>query len=250
MNKEEREEIAKQHTSKMNEQYSSEIAQSIQNSIIYEGKFNSIIYPMQKTYKTEIIVEDLTTEAAIAKCGDGCCALNFASFTRAGGGFIKGSIAQEEAICHVSNLYNILKEFQPYYDDNYNFKMYKGLYKDWGIFTPNVIFLDKIKANIITVAAPNYKSYIAKSSDMALYNASLKSRIKFVLDMAQANKQEILILGAFGCGVFGNKPEIVAKMFMQCIESKDYNFKKIIFAVPCLNDDKNYQAFKNVIEKR
>lgn len=44
----------------------------------------------------DITVEPLTTTDAIIKYTDKkCAALNFASFKYAGGGFIKGSIAQE-----------------------------------------------------------------------------------------------------------------------------------------------------------
>ena len=44
--------------------------------------------------------------------------MNFANALHIGGGFLKGARAQEEALCHESILYNVLKEFPRYYEWN------------------------------------------------------------------------------------------------------------------------------------
>ena len=43
--------------------------------------------------------------------------LNFASFKNPVGGFLKGSITQEESLCHSSNLYEILERYQDHYNE-------------------------------------------------------------------------------------------------------------------------------------
>ena len=179
--------------------------------------------------------------------------LNFASFTSPGGKFIEGSNAQEECLCHASNLYNILKNFEnEYYKDNRNaVAINRQLYVDRALYTPDVLFHDIDKkfftaANVITCAAPNYTVYKEKSDNDILYDEVLRSRIKYVLDIARDNEQKILILGAFGCGVFGNDPTKVATIFKSLL--RNYKFEKVIFAIPHTNNG-NYEAFKKVFNK-
>ena len=210
---------------------------------------NSIIYSDLIHYDNDIEVIDSTTENAIFKFNKGTipCVLNFASFTRPGGGFIKGSFAQEEALCHVSNLYNVLLAFKDHYDNNYKkISFNSGLYDNWAIYSPAIYFkvVDfEAYANVITCAAPNYTVYKEKSDNDTLYDEVLRSRIKYVLDIARDNEQKILILGAFGCGVFGNDPYKVATMFKSLL--RNYKFEKVIFAIPHTNNE----AFKKVFNK-
>ena len=241
MNKEERKLIAEKHFNAMkNPEIEPRTQYSIGHSIIYSDLIH---------YDNNIEVIDSTTENAIFKYKNlGIpCVLNFASFTRPGGGFIKGSIAQEEALCHVSNLYNVLLTFKDHYDKNYNKSSFKtGLYDNWAIYSPEIFFkVDDFEtyANVITCAAPNYTVYKEKSDNDILYDETLRSRIKYVLDIALDNEQKILILGAFGCGVFGNDPYKVANYFKELL--KEYKFEKVIFAIPNSGNG-NYTAFKKV----
>ena len=71
----------------------------------------------------------------------------------------------------------------------------------------------------------------------------LRTRIKFVLNIAQDNKVETLILGAFGCGVFGQNAEEVAKIFMEELIAGT-TIKQVIFAIP---KGENYDKFKKVM---
>lgn len=244
MTKEERKLIAEKHFNYMEREY-------VKPTTRYSQDF-SVIYDNKKIYcDNDIIVFDSTTEQVIFNfhnVGKSICVLNFASFTRPGGGFIKGSIAQEEALCHASNLYNVLLAFKDEYDKNYKKASFKtGLYENWAIYSPQVYFegsngISKL-VNVITCPAPNYSVYKEKYTDDVLYKKTLKSQIKYVLDIARDQHQKILILGAFGCGVFGNDPTLVANYFKELL--KEYKFEKVIFAIP--NDKNgNYRAFKNV----
>ena len=68
------------------------------------------------------------------------------------------------------------------------------------------------------------------------------------MEVACANNVEVLILGAFGCGVFRNDPRRVAEIMIDCI-SKGYAnmYDRVIFAIP---PGYNHDVFSRVIESR
>ena len=77
-------------------------------------------------------------------------------------------------------------------------------------------------------------------------------RINSVLLTAAYYGYTHLVLGAWGCGAFGNDPDVVAKLFRDAIDNFSYNgknvhqlFEKISFAVPYSEKNPaNYLAFK------
>ena len=58
---------------------------------------------------------------------------------------------------------------------------------------------------------------------------ALRDRIQFVSDIINANDFEVAILGAYGCGVFGQDPEVVAGLFKEYMAKT--NVKKVVYAV-------------------
>ena len=151
-------------------------------------------------------------------------------------------------LCHSSFLYNVLSEFdEDYYEFNRLTKNF-ALYTNRALYSPDVLFVrgnEEVYADVITCAAPSKytaKKYCGKSDYDC--NSVMKDRIHFMLDIAKENNPYNLILGAWGCGAFGNDPEFVANAFKK--ELEEYytsTFKNIIFAIP---GGTNYMAFKRV----
>lgn len=252
-NKEKRAEEARKHTKEMTEKYSRCIGTSILATKIYNtDDFKNIEFEEDMDgINTEIIVEDIDSVSAVMKYGNPSSAvLNFSSYKNPGGMFINGSKAQEECLCHESFLYNVLKEFQlEFYDWNSRHKN-KALYLNRGLFSKGVWFFrgdSHVECGVITCAAPN-KSAAQKYQNVTDKENTevLSSRIKFVLDMAKDNDVDNLILGAYGCGVFGQNPTEVAEIFKECLDTTHKNcFSKVIFAIP-KGRDNNLQAFEKV----
>lgn len=248
-NKEERAKIAKKHTEEMNLKYSAEISNCAGFTTIYDDDNVKLDIEFEINDNQEIIVEDLDSVSAILKYSDECysAVLNFASYKNPGGRFIDGSKAQEECLCHESFLYNVLNRFAIVYyawnDKNKN----KALYLNRALYSPNVIFErdDELKkCNVITCAAPN-KSAAQKYCNVSSKenSAILRDRIRFVLDIAKKSGVKTLILGAFGCGVFGQNPKEVVSIFKEYLLGEYKIFNKVIFAVPN-GQDGNYSSFK------
>lgn len=253
INKEQRAQVAKEHTEQMEEKFKEEIKDCIDETYLYNTGFNMELEKYNNRDKNaDIIICDLDSVTAIFEYKDEITAvLNFSSYKNPGGMFLKGSKAQEECLCHESYLYNVLKEIPDFYSLNNQHKN-KALYLNRGLYTPDVLFEREdryVYCDVITCAAPN------KTAAQKYCNVSnkenykvLKSRIKFIIDMAVKNDVNTLILGAYGCGVFGQDPYEVAKIFKEILDKYPKLFKTIVFAIPNKNSE-NYKAFKEVFNK-
>lgn len=245
-------------------------AQTTRSQRLFLAK-DKIPEPQIKTAgKAEIVVSGKRTLAAAAGYpGKKVCILNFASATNPGGGVQKGSSAQEESICRCSTLYfslatdEMMKLFYtPHRRAN------NPLYNDDLIYSPNVYVIkrdtdnpkrlqehDWYKVNVITCAAPNLRkkpssrmnpnarTHRPRISDEKL-EALLVRRIERIFAAAAADGNEVLILGAFGCGAFKNPPAVVAKAFHQVTDAYRSCFETIEYAVFHTDSEaKNYTAF-------
>lgn len=222
-----------------------------------------------------LVSKKRSLEAAKAYSGMKVAVHNFASATNPGGGVIRGSNAQEEAICRCSTLFfNLYKEEMNtgFYDHHRN--MIKSgemdvTYNDDCIYTPGIVVFktdmvspqimpekDWYRVDVITCAAPNLRynpsnpmnpnsgNKAVQLSDMELFTLHVK-RMRRILDIAKRENDEVVILGAFGCGAFYNSPEVVAEAMTQVIKEYSYDFKVIEYAVYCSPDHtENYDVFE------
>ena len=253
-NKEKRAEQARKHTKDMAEKYSRCIGTSILATKIYDVDYfeNVEFEEYIDEVNTEIIVEDIDSVGAVMKYGNPSSAvLNFSSYKNPGGMFINGSKAQEECLCHESFLYNVLKEFQSGFYDWNNRHKNKALYLNRGLFSKGIWFFrgnSHVECCVITCAAPNKSTAQKYQSVSDEENTEvLRSRIKFVLDIAKDNNVDTLILGAYGCGVFGQDPKEVANIFKEYLDAEHKCFNKVIFAIPNGRDG-NLESFKEVFK--
>lgn len=243
MNNKERAQIAYNGILK---RFKREIDLGVSLSIIYENDVKT----QERTANSvcSIFLRDIWTVEAVFDTSDDVAILNFASYRHPGGGFLNGAIAQEEILCYNSTLYPVLSDqrFSAYYSEN-NSNLNRGLYLNRTIYSPKITFFtdDKIKkVGVLTCAAPNWKVAQGNVSEEE-YMDVLRSRVEFALNIFAENKAEHIILGAWGCGVFGNNPEVVAEVFMEKLLGIQA-FKTVTFAIPNKNSP-NYQAFNKVI---
>jgi len=265
-----------EHRYKSNSELIDIVQESTQNQVFIAEKstVNTIVQP--KTNKATVVVSgkrSLEAAEVYAKQGKKVCVLNFASATNPGGGVVNGSSAQEECICRCTTLYPCLNNddlWTSFYAPHR--KAANPLYNNDCIYTPNVcVFKSDInfpeplqknewwKVNILTCAAPNLRErpsnainphagYKPAKVTTAELEALLTARVRRIFEVAVANENKVLILGAFGCGAFRNPPEIVANVFNKVMQDYLGYFDTIEYAVYHTEREvANYEAFKKII---
>lgn len=170
--------------------------------------------------------------------------LNFASARNPGGGFLGGSQAQEESLARSSALYASLTcdSARPYYD--HHRARPSALYSDHMIVSPacpvfrddaGSLLAEPFHVTFITSAAPNAGA-LAKKEPSALPQIEpvFHARIRKMLAVAAHAGCRQLVLGAWGCGVFGNDPRMVARLFAHCLSAPSAlrgQFEAISFSI-------------------
>ena len=209
-------------------------------------------------------------EAAQNYVGKKTCVLNFASSVNPGGGVKNGSSAQEESLCRCSTLYFTLdspRMMTKFYLPHQEAK--NTLYNDDIIYTPAVTVFKSdtdfpemlpeeewYEVDVLTCAAPNlrdqdiydpYSDHSGGSGSISTEDLQklIEKRVRRIYEVAAYEENEVLILGAFGCGAFRNPPELVAEVFRKVTEEYQHSFETIEFAIFCSSyETENYQAFR------
>lgn len=239
------------------------------NPILIEAVKNSIkkqfMVPTEDTINLPIIKNSKTRyvcsgkrcfEAAKAYKGQKIAVLNFANNHSIGGNPFYAN-AQEESLCRCSTLLPCLEAMRESFYNKHRSQIQNNE-MDWKgnddlIYTPEVVvfktderlepmyptmmeYSEWFKVNVITCAAPEFfrKTNYLPEDD---YELIITSRIKKILDVAAKERNDVLILGKWGCGAFENDPKVVSKVFYTLLEN--YNFNIVEFALATKHDVSN-----------
>lgn len=255
MTKQERAEKALAHYKDIKGRLIEETIRSTAMSDIYGPQMPERLPARKQPYianSIELVALDSVSCAFEKLCEGKTAILNFASYKNPGGFFLGGSAAQEEALCHESNLYPILLNFEhDYYAENRK-KLNRALYTDRAIYSPLVVFEhngERKEIDVLTCAAPNFKAaHRYQNVQMQENEVAFYDRIKFMFHVAELNEVDTLIAGAWGCGVFGQHPGRTCRLMMQTLVSEKFQIKKVYFAIP--NSDgkqPNFIQFEKVM---
>ena len=185
--------------------------------------------------------------------------LNFANPVNIGGGVYKGARAQEEDLCRRSSLLRSLETSHSLWYYNYNRKLHTHMGSDAMIFSPEVeIFRDErgelmdetVVVAVLTCAAPMI-TYSMEGMSESEYRGMFYNRIVDVLKCAAYFGYEDLVLGAWGCGAFGNDAAIVSNLFYRALKELNWAglhaydlFNTIVFAIRSRGEESyNYKEF-------
>ena len=209
-------------------------------------------------FATCIRVADQTTlEGAAQLAAEGLskvAVLNFASARSPGGGFLRGSQAQEESLCYATTLYPALSAQKGFYARNSAWP--DAIYADDLLYTPDVLVIRDGFGHllvqpwciaVITAPAPN-RAAISDRALLARVGPALCRRIDLILGTAARFGHRHLVLGAWGCGVFGNAPDQVAQAFRDALCGAYAGvFQHVHFAIPKDRTHQTHQVFRDIL---
>lgn len=189
--------------------------------------------------------------------------LNLASPTHPGGGWIRGALAQEEALCYRSSLsLSLHKRYYP-------FRQLTGVY------TPDVLIIREEMSkghrlyacpaaempvvSVVSVAAlkkpQTRRVAVASGSGTPVMREVFsegdrvltKGKMRMSLRLAAARGHDLLVLGALGCGAFGNPPAEVVDCWREVLSEAEFGggrWREIVFAVLDVKGEGNFRVFE------
>jgi uncharacterized protein (TIGR02452 family) len=197
--------------------------------------------PARGTGATRITVENDTVLALgrrMATTGP-VAALNFASATEPGGGFLRGARAQEESIARSSGLFHALEDRDMY---AYHQAKRDAMYSDYVLYTPDVPVFRTDAGELLEV--PWYLSVLTcaavNGGELERFAPNrlpevpgvMVARTAKVLSVAAEQGVRRFILGAWGCGAFGLDAAMMARIFHDALNGAFRGvFEQIVFAI-------------------
>lgn len=232
------------------------------DSKTYKHNFSDIVNPIVGGESGFIGVASSDTVSGamtLSRMGK-TCVLNMASSTKAGGGVATGEQAQEECLFRCSNLWEtVVQDFYPLQDDECLYTTDAIFFKDKDYDILNTT--NQFVVDVVTIAAINLNkdSYYDEKNECWVdvisekpenYEELTKKKMRLMFSLAIRHRVENIVLGAWGCGVFKNKPDEMAKMFKEVLsEGYANSFKQIYFAV--INDSNsngnNFKSFTDIL---
>lgn len=182
----------------------------------------------------------LTVAHARQRRGYRVAILNFADPTNVGSGWLQGRNSQEASLARASALVPCLQQHDWYRDPAHHTNPF---YDDTVIVAPQVpvfrghegdLLEQPWAADIVSAAAVHARA-VRKYAPMraAEIPLHLVRRASHVINAAASTRANVLVLGAWGCGRFGNNPDMIANAFLAAFESPAIRaFAIVDFAVP------------------
>jgi uncharacterized protein (TIGR02452 family) len=233
--------------------------------------------PERKDYTIRIITTDSLTAAQIlasnrakqAKKSDNVCVLNMASPLRPGGGVLAGATSQEEFLCARTTLLPSLTE-----------EFYR-LPEFGGIFTSDVLVFrsprplgdnagelgagERYWVDVISAGMLRFPDLEREEDEVKRLGKKdrevVERKMRAVLRIAAAKGVKKLVLGAWGCGAYGNPVGDVAEAWSRVLSASAAegakkkkviprevwpDLEEVVFAIPSVKIASGFaQAFGN-----
>lgn len=225
----------------------------------------SPLSPAAKRYQTQFSVRTEDTFQVLVglrKQGKNPVGINLANRFYPGGGVEDGCPAQEESLCRRSNhIFGLKTQRYPFPENG-------------GIYCPHVqvfrnsdftFMEDPVDVALVAIAGYDLRDNsgdrqalnlpltgpLTDLNACELFTSGTKNKIRNMLREMAEKGHANLVLGALGCGAFQNPPELVARLFKEVFQEKEFEgrFESVDFAILRASydrDDRNVTAFQNI----
>ena len=197
--------------------------------------------------KVNIIFDNLSSDTCAIKYSKTSNVVlpNFASDKRPGGGYVSGASAQKETLCRlIPYLYPSLS------------KHINNPITDCVVVTPSICvmrncskkyaFIDPYpEVTVVSASAP--RGGTKKFQDTSSYKNFVRKKLKLIFGATLSDGSRVLILGAWGCGVFQNNPRTMTELMFEACKRYRGNYYSVVFSI---SDDSMRSVFEAVLQNK
>ena len=192
---------------------------------------------------TKVCVANVDTVTAAIAVGN-ALALNFANERTPGGGYRKGAGAQEEVLCRLCPQFHPSLAAAAY-----------PIFSRTALITTGIVccrqpgtyqLCRKLgEVNFVSAAMPNG----SPAPGSKHWAETVNLRIRAVLHASKVSGFPNVILGAFGCGAYGNPARDTAEIFREQLKTPEFKgaFQEVIFAIIDPRGTGNRSTFAEVL---
>lgn len=217
------------------------------------------------------VVNEDTLNAAITlasnfPAGGRVAVLNMASEKNPGGGWIRGAMAQEEALCYRSSL--ALSLHRRYYPWEQRMGIYtphtviirSDVPSGHKLLVPDVRAADLPVVSVLSIAAlrrPETRLRATGTGGAAevvfadpASREVTKDKMRLCLRLAATKGHGLLVLGAIGCGAFRNPPREIANCWLEVFAEPEFQggwWEEVWFAVYDRKNEGNFEVFEEIL---
>lgn len=211
-------------------------------SILYENDLPEPYITGDNKPIIKVVNQDVLLTAIEMK--ENVLILNLASWKYRGGGAETGAMAQEEELFRRSNY------FKSFDDKNYHMKVGESFYTDVVTIIKDNMYKDLLNPFIVSMIAMSALQNPTLTAEGNLTEEDYSKTemiIGNIFKVAIQNGKRNIILGAIGCGVYGNPSHDIINIFNEKIRIYGSMFDNIVFSVLSSGNNENFDIFNRFI---
>jgi uncharacterized protein (TIGR02452 family) len=126
-----------------------------------------------------------------------------------------------------------------------------GFYSNYSIYSPGVpvfrdddgeLLAEPYRCAFVTSPAVNGGTYLGDGGGKQVdVTREMRERVRKVLHVMAGHGHDAAVLGAWGCGVFRNDPQVIADLFREALATRFAGvLRRVVFAILDWSEEKRF----------